>query len=336
VARYLPACLDSILGQPGPAGGLEVIAVDDASPDACGAILDRRAAADPRLRVIHLAERVGPGPARMRGLARAGGDFVWFADPDDALTGDCLAAIGDRLARDRPDVLLIDYLTVHPGGRAEPSHGRALLAGGAGALTLADRPDLLTRTMTVWSKVISRPFLAGLGIGFPPGIHEDVAVSCVVLLCAARIALLDRVCYLYRRRAGAFLATPGTAHFGIFGAYERVFEFTAAAETAGPVAAAVFSRAVEHYSSILASGLVPRRARREFFGRMAADFRRYRPPGYRRPAGLRGLRVRLIERNSYRLYALLGPVNAARVRLRGALRQAGRAAKSLPDHMREK
>jgi CDP-glycerol glycerophosphotransferase len=69
---------------------------------------------------------------------------------------------------------------------------------------------------------------------------------------------------------------------------------------------------------------------------MAADFRRYRPPGYRRPAGLRGLRVRLIERNSYRLYALLGPVNAARVRLRGALRQAGRAAKSLPDHMREK
>src|SRR5947207_10172951 len=85
VARYLPACLDSILAQPGPAGGLEVIAVDDASPDACGAILDRRAAADPRLRVIHLAERVGPGPARMRGLAQARGDYLWFADPDDAL-----------------------------------------------------------------------------------------------------------------------------------------------------------------------------------------------------------------------------------------------------------
>jgi CDP-glycerol glycerophosphotransferase len=98
------------------------------------------------------------------------------------------------------------------------------------------------------------------------------------------------------------------------------------------VAAAVFSRAVEHYSSILASGLVPRRARREFFGRMAGDFRRHRPPGYRRPAGLRGLRVRLIERDSYRLYSLLRPVNAARVRLRAA----GLAAKSLPDHMREK
>ena len=61
--EYLPGCLDSILGQPGPPAGIEVIAVDDASPDDCGAILDARAAADPRLRVVHL-----PG---LRGLKTA-------------------------------------------------------------------------------------------------------------------------------------------------------------------------------------------------------------------------------------------------------------------------
>lgn len=71
VAEYLPECLDSILGQPDMPAGIEVIAVDDASPDGCGAILDARAAADPRLRVIHLADQAGPGPARMRGLAEA-------------------------------------------------------------------------------------------------------------------------------------------------------------------------------------------------------------------------------------------------------------------------
>jgi glycosyltransferase involved in cell wall biosynthesis len=81
VAEYLPGCLDSILGQPDPPAGIEVIAVDDASPDGCGAILDTRAAADPRLRVIHLPEQGGPGPGRMRGLAEAAGVHVWFADP---------------------------------------------------------------------------------------------------------------------------------------------------------------------------------------------------------------------------------------------------------------
>lgn len=39
VEKYLPECLDSIFRQPGPPGGLEVIAVDDASPDGCGAML---------------------------------------------------------------------------------------------------------------------------------------------------------------------------------------------------------------------------------------------------------------------------------------------------------
>src|SRR5207302_1390022 len=62
VAEYLPGCLDSVLGQPGLPAGIEVIAVDDASPDACGAILDARAAADPRLRVVHLPCQAGPGP----------------------------------------------------------------------------------------------------------------------------------------------------------------------------------------------------------------------------------------------------------------------------------
>ena len=103
VAEFLPACLDSVLGPDtpgGPAGqaGLEVIAVDDASPDGCGRILDHRAGQDPRLRVVHLAENAGPGPARMRGLAEAAGTYVWFVDPDDLLADGALAAVAARLA----------------------------------------------------------------------------------------------------------------------------------------------------------------------------------------------------------------------------------------------
>jgi len=327
VAEYLPGCLDSILGQPDLPAGIEVIAVDDASPDGCGAILDTRAAADPRLRVIRLAEQAGPGPARMRGLAEAAGAHVWFADPDDLLAEGSLAAVADRLERDRPDVLLVDYRILRAAGGSEPSPGSSLLAGAPCVVTLADRPALLTRTMTVWSKVFRRAFLTGLGVPMPPGIHEDVPVSATALLMAQRIALLDQVCYLYRRRRGSFLATAGMGHFDIFASYARVFAAVANGPADGAagaeVRAALFGRMLEHYSSILASGLVPRSARRRFFGQMAADFRRYLPPGYRRPPGLRGLKTALICRDAYRAYALLAPVNNARVTARRVLAGTG-------------
>jgi CDP-glycerol glycerophosphotransferase len=323
VAEYLPACLDSVLGPDLPTGqaGPEVIAVDDASRDGSARILDRRAGQDPRLRVIHLAENAGPGPARMRGLAEAAGTYVWFVDPDDLLADGALAAVTAGLALGEPDVLLIDYLILGSSGRTQPSPGAALLAAPRGAaapvtLTLAERPALIDRTMTVWSKVFRREFLLGLGVCFPPGIHEDVPVSCAALLGAERIALLDRVCYLYRRRRRSFLATVSMDHFSIFSSYEQVFaRLDAGAGPAGGtgVRAALFGRAIEHYSTVLASGLVPRGARRAFFHRMAADYHRYRPAGYRRPPGLRGMKFALIERDAYGAYLVLGPLNHARV-----------------------
>lgn len=72
---WLRPCLDSVLGQ--SFTDFEIIGVDDASPDGCGRILDEYAAADPRVRVLHLPENVGLGgperraqgvPRRLRAL----------------------------------------------------------------------------------------------------------------------------------------------------------------------------------------------------------------------------------------------------------------------------
>ena len=327
VEEYLDACLDSVLGQAGP--GTEVIAVEDASPDRCGEILDKRAARDPRLAVVHLAGAVGPGPAREVGLARAAGEYVWFVDPDDLLADGAIGAVTRRRRRDEPDLLLLDYRILHRSGRTEPSPGTALLAGPpGGTVTLAERPQLVNRSMTLWSKVFRRPFLAGLGIAIPPGVHEDVPVSTAALLSARRISLLAEVCYLYRQRHRSFLATPAMGHFSIFDSYGGVLALLT--EGAGPdarpsltpaVRAAVFGRAMEHYTTILSSGLVPRPARRDYFRRMAADYRRYRPPGYQPPPGLRGLKIRLVARDGYRAYSVLGPLNELRVGARRAVRR---------------
>ena len=342
VPEYLDACLDSVLGQ--ATASTEVIAVDDASPDACGEILDARARADARLKVIHLAENAGPGNARNVGIKNASGDYVWFADADDMIAAGAVAQVTAALAQDRPDVLLIDYEDFYAGGATGPSPGGALLrAAPAGTFPLAARPALINLAMTAWSKVIRREFLDEIGLPFPPGIHEDVPVSCAVLLSARRISALARVCYSYRRaRRESFMVTTSDRHFDIFASYQLVFDLLPSfAERAGTpvteaVRSALFGRAIWHYTTILGTGgvgigaarigggLVPSGARKAFFERMHKDFRRWRPAGYRYPAGARGVKFRLVERNAYRTYSVLEPVNQLRVLVgRAVSRQRG-------------
>jgi CDP-glycerol glycerophosphotransferase len=318
VEDYLDRCLDSVLGEPAP--WLEVIAVDDASPDGCGAILAARH--DPRLRVISTPAAVGPGPARDLGAKEATGEYVWFVDGDDELAQGALAAVAGALARLRPDVLIVDFESLHPDGTTSPSGGARYLTGPETG-SLADHPALIHLTMTAWSKVFRRDFLAGLGISFGssgPAPHEDVPVSTMALLTAERIGVLNRVCYRYRRaRRGSYLAAASVANFNIFDAYQQVFDYLAErtdvrAPVTPAVYAAVFERAIWHYSTLLP--LVPRRRRREFFHRMSADFRRWRPGGYRFPSGLRGVKFRLAARDAYWAYSLLDPVNRLRVGLR--------------------
>ncbi len=365
VQDYLAECLDSVLGQ--EFADVEVIAVDGGSTDGSATILDERAARDGRLRVLHLG-RTWPGPARNEGLRQARGDYVWFVDGDDALTARSLEVVADLLRRHDPDVLLIDYEYVYPDGRTTPSPGVALLGSlPDGCFTLAQQPAVINLAMTIWSKIIRREFLAGLGQPFPDGIHEDVPVSCAVLLSASKIravqaaavntaavntaavntaavntaavnaAAAGPVCYRYRQhRRGSFMIQTTEAHFDIFRSYRLVFEMVAKRASGGdpmitgPVEAAVFERAIWHYTTILgkggwgigpagADGLVPRRLRRRFFAMMHADFLAYRPAGYRHPAGARGAKFRLIERDAYWTYSVLEPLNML---LRARVRQA--------------
>ena len=107
VQGYLTECLDSVLGT--PSTDVQVVGVDDASPDHGGEVLDERAAADPRLTVRHLDATGGPGPARNAGLEQATGDYVWFVDGDDYLLPGALEAVRDTLRNDPADVLVVGH-----------------------------------------------------------------------------------------------------------------------------------------------------------------------------------------------------------------------------------
>jgi CDP-glycerol glycerophosphotransferase len=339
VQDYLPECLDAITRQ--SFTDFEVIAVDDASPDDCGRILDDYARRDSRLRVVHLERNVGLGEARHVGLDQARGEYVWFVDSDDWVADGALGAIVDRVARSRPDVLLFDHARVlAPDDVAANPWSRLLREPPPPEVfTLRERPTVTGLMMTAWNKVIRREFLLGLGLRFGRGLYEDVAVTYPILMAAERIGLLDQVCYFYReRRAGAITTTPSDRHFDVFGEYEKIFAFMdglgAAAE---PYRSMMFDRAIWHYTTIIEDdSRVPAASRRRFFHRMSEHFRRYRPSPYHYPGGARRTKFRLVERDAYRLFLALRPANRARLalraaarRLRGAARIAARRAKAV-------
>ncbi len=82
VEPYLRRCLDSIVGQ--TYRNIEIILVDDGSPDACGRICEEYAANDTRIRVIHQENR-GLSGARNSGMDAATGEYLMFIDSDDLI-----------------------------------------------------------------------------------------------------------------------------------------------------------------------------------------------------------------------------------------------------------
>ncbi|MFC1415292.1 CDP-glycerol glycerophosphotransferase family protein [Streptacidiphilus sp. N8-3] len=328
VAEFLPRCLDSVLGSELP--GLQVVAVDDRSPDASGAILDERAARDPRLSVLHLPENLGQGGAREAGLDLATGDYVWFVDPDDWLAEGALEAVAARLsgfaADARPDVLVTGFVRAYPDGGIEADTWRGQMAGAPESFTLAERPGLLNMILAVWNKVTRRDYLEALreqGVRFGPGHYEDIAVAYPMLLGAARISFLDQDLYYYRRlRPGAITTTPSPKHLDVFAEYDAIFGYLDSRPDLPPALRnLVFDRTVRQAVTVLDTpGLVPAELRREFFRRAADHVRRHRPAGHRHPSGLRGVQYRLVEREAWGAYQRLRPLRA----LPGAVRSAAR------------
>ncbi|MFF1276725.1 CDP-glycerol glycerophosphotransferase family protein [Streptomyces marokkonensis] len=291
VQAYLHACLDSVLGQ--SYRDLEVIAVDDRSPDGCGAILDAYADRDERVRVLHLPENVGLGRARNAGMPHATGDYLLFLDSDDTLTPGALRALADRLDETGdPDVLVFDYARTYWWGGTRRNVLAHLLAESAGGtFTAAERPGILDLLMVVWNKAYRRDFVEREGFTFPPGYYEDTPWTFPVLLSAERIATLDRICLYYRqRRRGSILSTTSRKHFDVHEQYARVFRFVDARPALAHWRPFLHAKMGEHCLDILSKpDRLPPSDRAEFFRRTAEMFRAHRPEGVQVPAELRVL-----------------------------------------------
>ncbi|MGW7277986.1 CDP-glycerol glycerophosphotransferase family protein [Streptomyces sp. NPDC054844] len=315
VQAYLHECLESVLSQSYP--DLELIAVDDCSPDACGAIVDEFAARDPRVRAVHLPENQGLGPARNAGMERASGDYLVFLDGDDTLAPDALRAIADRVKETgEPDVLVYDYArTFWSGDAVRNRAARHLTERGPAPFRLTDRPGLLKLLMVAWNKTVRREFAEREGFTFPPGYYEDTPWTYPVLLTADSIATLDRVCVRYRqRRRGSILGTPSERHMDVFEQYDRVFAFLETHPEPARWRPVLYRRMADHLTTVFTRpDRLPRSLRGEFLRRARVHCRRYRVPGAPAPLPVR-LRHALLRLGLRRTYEALRLASALRRR----------------------
>ncbi|MEC4020468.1 bifunctional glycosyltransferase/CDP-glycerol:glycerophosphate glycerophosphotransferase [Streptomyces sp. H27-D2] len=341
VQAYLQECLESVLVQ--SFADFELIAVDDCSPDACGAIIDEAAARDPRVTAVHLGENVGLGRARNAGIERATGDYLIFLDSDDTLVPGSLRAIADRIAETaEPELLVYDYARTYWSGEAERNaRAEHLVQQDPQVFKLTERPGLLRVLMVVWNKAYRRDFIERHGFTFPPGFYEDTPWTFPALFSADTIAVLDRVCVHYRqRRQGNILGTTSRMHFDVFDQYDRVFGFLDSHPEHAHWHPVLFRRMLDHFTTIFNTpGRLPHGSRPEFFRRSRAQHRRHHVAGptlrSRTAAafGRSGMRYLLVRLGTRRTFQFLWGVSqllertrtqagGLRLKLRAGLMQA--------------
>ncbi|KAB7790273.1 glycosyltransferase [Bifidobacterium leontopitheci] len=204
VERFLDECVAGLVAQ--TYRNLEILLVDDGSPDRCPAMCDAWAAKDERIRVIHKANG-GLSDARNAGLAQASGDCIYFVDSDDTvdrrLVERCVTTMVDYAA----DLVMFQFDTISETGRPLTSAYKHNDYDDIKVMAPVDAIKAQVKAEIdgyFWSFMAAAPIYRDHGFSFPIGRKiEDMARICNVIGESHRVVRIPEVLYHYRMRRGS-------------------------------------------------------------------------------------------------------------------------------------
>lgn len=190
VEKYLDRCIITIVNQ--SYKNLEIILVDDGSPDNCSEICDSWAEKDNRIIVIH-KENGGLSDARNTGINIANGDYLAFIDSDDYVHADYIKVLYELCKKYDSDISVCSNYKV----TGIEDYRKSIPIGNDFASKAEDFLFKKKKFYCVaWGKLYKREIFND--IRYPKGrIHEDVAVVYKVLYNACTIAVTDLKLYYY-------------------------------------------------------------------------------------------------------------------------------------------
>lgn len=196
--QYLGECMDSVLGQVYPC--IEVILVDDGSPDGCPALCDHYAERYANVSVIHQSNQ-GLGLSRNAGLSRASGDYVFFLDSDDCMDGErAISLLVKRAEEKNADIVVGSFRRFNAKMVSSPNPHH--LREGAYTKTVDFRFKgfyMYGHLAYDWGKLYRKSFLEGNDLKCSPyPFTQDKAHNMACCAYQPVYAFIDESVYRYR------------------------------------------------------------------------------------------------------------------------------------------
>lgn len=202
VERYLDKCIQSIVDQ--TYSNLEIILIDDGSPDRCPQICEEWSLRDSRIKVIH-QENMGLSAARNAGIAAAQGKFLYFVDSDDWIDPTLCEKVMQAFSENEVNIVAFDGNKITESGKILGN----IENFNEGILTTEDSLKALLQghiNNYVWNKIYKRSVFRD--VWFPVGrAFEDMATTYKLFINADKIYYMNARLYYYLQRNNSITAT---------------------------------------------------------------------------------------------------------------------------------
>ncbi len=192
VEKYLNKCIESIVNQ--TYKNLEIILVDDGSPDECGKICDNYAQKDMRIKVIH-KENGGLSDARNAGINISNGKYISFIDSDDYIDLEYIELLYKTIKKDKSDMAISSHKVIYENG--------TILEKATKEKSILEPKEVLKRILyddgidlSAWAKLYKIELFEE--IRYPKGrLFEDAATTYKLVDKCKKISIISKSTYNY-------------------------------------------------------------------------------------------------------------------------------------------
>ncbi len=205
VEEYLPKCLDSILAQ--DYDNVEIIVVDDGTPDNSGIIADEYAAKFSNIKVIH-QKNTGLGGARNTGIDLANGEYIIFIDSDDYIESDMISTLFKTIYETKSEISVCRFNEILENGKILDVSGHNISSLNK-PMKLDSSRELFDISPAAWNKLYKISLFKESNIRYPSRVwYEDIRTTFKLFAVADSISFTDKPLYNYLLREGSIMRNP--------------------------------------------------------------------------------------------------------------------------------